>query len=328
MLATYDFVNSNKLFCFNLVVQESSDKIHKLETPFSAFLSLTSYLLQHAHRHIRTSLYAYLNVLIIRILVEDQVLCKRICDETSKTAVRLCGQRQPYLPSVRGDRVLATVILDIMIDGINHNLRRRLDVDLYVALLGVLHRTISFLARSRIRLSYHWSELWRSLLSFIRFLNSYTTSLASLPNISILLDTLVNTIALSLSSGESFLPGPAEYDDLFYKLVEIGDTLIKFRDAYELQKRPENSLPTLINVSRHYEELLQKSKDGRRSKQLSPQQVNGVIKQGYDTLSITAKEGLDQWQKYREADYKSIIKRIARVAVTDVRVIVGGDRKL
>lgn len=40
----------------------------------------------------------------------------------------------------------------------------------------------------------------------------------------------MNLIALALSAGDAFLPGAAEYDDLFYKLVEAGDVLVKFRD--------------------------------------------------------------------------------------------------
>jgi hypothetical protein len=97
----------------------------------SAYLSLTSYLFQHAHRSTRASLYSYLSLFIMQILVEDQLLVKRLCSEESKFTVRLCRQRQPYLPLVRSDRIPATVILDLMIDGINHNLRRRLDVDFY-----------------------------------------------------------------------------------------------------------------------------------------------------------------------------------------------------
>lgn len=101
------------------------------ESPFASFLSLSSYLLQHAHRSARVTRYAELNLFTIRILVEDPVLCKRICSDESKRSVRLCRQRQPYLPLVPGERVLATVILDIMVDAISHNLRRRLDINLY-----------------------------------------------------------------------------------------------------------------------------------------------------------------------------------------------------
>lgn len=276
----------------------------------------------------RTSFYSHLNLLVIRLLIEDQILCKKICSPESKTSVRLCRQRQPFLPLIRSERVLAASILDIMIDALNHNLRRRLDADLYVLSIGIILRLISHLSRSRTRLSYHWSELFRSLLNLVRFITTYSADLRSLPNIDTLLDSLVNLIALSLSAGEAFLPSPAAYDDLFYKLVESGEVLVKFRDTYELGKRPNNSIGTLISVADHYKELLN-SGDGEgkkttgRGKVLSSAQVASVIKQGYETLSIQAKEGLDGWVRYREADEKGWLKKMARAAVADVRDYVG-----
>ncbi|KAI9768561.1 MAG: hypothetical protein M1840_004758 [Geoglossum simile] len=300
LLATYDFANANKIFCFNLVSSLAENK--REESPFGAYLSLTSYILNHAHRSSRSTLYAHLNLLVLRIIVEDSVLLKRICSD-----------------EIRGERILATAILDTMVDGINHNLRRRLDVGLYILCIGVLSRTISFLCRSRVRLAYHWAELWRSILSLIRFLSSYASDLKPLPNINTLLDNVVNLVALSLSTGDTFLPGPTEYDDLFYKLVETGDILVKFRDLYELDKRPSNSIATLISVSEHYYQLLTSDQSKTRSKLLSPQQVSNVIKNGYETLSITAKDGLDAWDRYREADERVMLKKVARAAVADVR---------
>ncbi|CCU76332.1 hypothetical protein BGHDH14_bgh03250 [Blumeria hordei DH14] len=319
LLATYDFVYANKLFCLNFV---SLGAENGQENPISSFLSLASYLLQHAHTSIRTAQYSHLSLLIISLLVEDKALCERLCGEDTKTAVRLCRQRSPYLPHVPGERIIATSILDTMIDGINHNLRRRLDVDLYILCLGVISRIISQLSRSRSRLKYHWSELFRSLLSLVRFLTTYTADLKSSNFIEKLLDDLVNLLALSLSAGESFLPNPASYDDLFYKIVEIGEVLVKFRDNYGLEKRPTNSIDTLINVSTHYNQLLQDGASGRRGSQLTSAQVAGVIKQGYETLSIQAKEGLDSWTKYREAEKKAFMKKVARCVVTDIKIYI------
>lgn len=130
LLATYDFTLANKLFAFNLVSLRSEHK--QQEAPISTVLSFTSYLLHHAYRSSRATIYAYLNLFILRILVEDQMICKYICDGENKNAVRLCRQRPPYLPLTSGDRVLATVVLDIMVDALNHNLRRRLDFKLYM----------------------------------------------------------------------------------------------------------------------------------------------------------------------------------------------------
>lgn len=245
--------------------------------------------------------------------------------------VRLCRQRPPYLPLPQGNkgRVAGAAFMDVMIDGINHNLRRRLDVRMYALCVGILLRVISQLSRTRTRLAYHWNELFRSLLSLIKFMTSYAADLKDLPHIDTLLDEVVNLLALALSVGEAFLPGPAAYDDLFYKVVEAGETLVKFRDIYKLAKRPSNSIDTLVNVSTHYKEMLlanggEKAKAGGRKANLTSLQVAEVIKQGYETLSIQAKEGLDSWKVYREVDERTLLKKMARCAVADVRGLVGG----
>ena len=214
-------------------------------------------------------------------------------------------------------------LLDIMIDGLNHNLKRRLDVDLYILLVANLTRIVSYVIRNRVRLNYHWSELWRSILSLIRFLASYSGDLATAPRIQALNDSLVNLIALSLSSGDSFLPGPADYDDLFYKLVETGAILVKFRDVYGLGNRPDCSIATLISVSEHYYALIEETRQKTGAKHLNPAQVALVIKQGYETLSIDAKEGLDSWDRYREADEKTTLKRISKIVAADCKVLLG-----
>ncbi|KAI1179529.1 hypothetical protein F4777DRAFT_434818 [Nemania sp. FL0916] len=315
LLGTYDFSHANKLFCFNLVTM-AAEKGE--EQPIASLLSLTSYLLQHAFLSNRATNYAHLSLMVFRLLIEDQLLCKRVCSEESKTAVRLCRQRQPYLPVVKGERILAASVLDTMVDGINHNLRRRLDVGLYTLCVGIMLRIISYLSRSRTRIQYHWSGLFRSLLAFIKFLTTYASDLKDLPHFDTLLDLVVNLLALSLSAGEAFLPTPAAYDDLFYKVVESGEVLIKFRDTYKLSKRPSNSIDTLVNVTAHYKSLL----DSGGSKNLTSTQVSEVIKQGYETLSIQTKEGLDGWERYREADDRTLLKKMARATVNDVKILV------
>ena len=276
--------------------------------------------------------------MVFRLLIEDPILCKRICSDDSKVPVRLCRQRSPFLPLVRGERILATAVMDTMLDAINHNLRRRLDVGLYTLAVGILLRVVGYMSRSRTRLQYHWAELFRSLLSLVRFLTTYAADLKGLPHVDVLLDHVVNLLALGLSAGESFLPTPAAYDDLFYKIVETGEVLVKFRATYGLANRASNSIDTLVNVSTHYKEMLGGEGGGgkgdataaagagkvgaRTGSQLTSLQVAEVIKQGYETLSIQAKEGLDSWEKYREADERTLLKKMARAAVEDVRAMV------
>lgn len=141
---------------------------------------------------------------------------------------------------------------------------------------------------NKIRLTYHWSELWRTLLSLMRFLTTYAGDLTSSPKIHILTSSLADLMAFCVSSGDTFLPDPASYDDLFYKLVETGPVITKFRDVYlpthppptsssasapatphpsEPAVSPENNIhaaaiDTLLSVSTHFYTLLFHSETG------------------------------------------------------------------
>jgi hypothetical protein len=211
---------------------------------------------------------------------------------------------------------------------------------------------------NKTRLPYHWSELWRTLLSLMRFLTTYASDLSNSPNITTLTTSLVDLVAFCVSAGDTFLPDPASYDDLFYKLVETGPIITRFRDVYSLKhptpsasKIPDPTaankdihiaaIDTLISVSTHFYTLLfnpdgnvdtNLKSDGEasnpapipanRKKNLSPREVHRIIKQGYDTLSIQPPEGLSAWTRWREADWKTELKRAARCAVDDARQLV------
>ena len=249
-------------------------------------------------------------------------MMKSLTNTDLLTHVRLCRQRQPLLPSSQGQRTRICVILDILIDGINHNIRKHLDVDLYVTFMDPLFRILSYLSVYRLRLSYHWAELWKSLLGLLRFLASYSDNISRISRVEELADSLVNILALGLSSGEAFLPDEKSYDDLFYKIIESGELLNRFRTAYIVANRTAASnMDMLANVFSHYQSILEEKK-GNASKQFSPREVNKLIKEGYNTLSIQSKEGMDQWIRYREADYKNLLKKVTRIAVQDLRTLL------
>lgn len=339
-LPTYSFVYANKLFASTLASLPCRDS---RGSPFALFLSFTSYLSHHAYRSQRCLHYSLLNMLTIQTLVEDPILVKRLfCDEL-KTSVRLCRQRPPHPPLITADRIPASVILDICADTISHNLRRRLDIPLHTLALGIILRTTTSLSNNKVRLAHHWSYVWGTLLSFLRFLTQYATDLTQLPNIRHEICTpLTDLIAFCLSTGDTFLPDPSSYDDLFYKLIETGSPLLtKFRDAYyslpqtststspapsttSSQPRSDSSINILISVSTHYHDLLQAQHGGSRKTHQSPAAVQKVIKQGYETLNIEAGEDLGRWERWREGSgsWKGELKRIVRTVVVDARRVV------
>lgn len=217
--------------------------------------------------------------------------------------------------------------------------------------ISIFLRLLTYLSMNKIRLTYHWSELWRTLLSLTRFLTTYAPDLTSNPHITTLTTTLINLIAFCVSSGDTFLPDPLSYDDLFYKLVETGPIITRFRDVYNFKASASAgagadsnkevhvaAIDTLISVSTHFYTLLfvdpgqnaeAAGKSGEAApvpanlkKNLSPREVHRIIKQGYETLSIQPPEGLGAWTRYREADWKTELKRAARCAVDDARGLV------
>ena len=130
ILALYDFISANKLFSSTFITMPPSGK--EEVAPIASFLSFTSYLTQHAYRSTRATIYAYLSFLILQIMVEDQHLAKRICSNDLKVTIRLCRQNPPLLPPAVGPKPIAYFLMDIVIDAINHNLRRRLDVEFFM----------------------------------------------------------------------------------------------------------------------------------------------------------------------------------------------------
>lgn len=316
LLSVYDFIQSNKTVGLQLVSNIGDEKHPKYG--LSGLLSFSSYLFQHAHRSARAALYAHLVLIILQIVVEDAQLTKRLA-ETS-TSVRLCRQRAPHLPITKSDRPLAAILIDVMVDCINHNLRTKLDVGLYASLIAVLIRLLSFMTKNRTRLAYHWPELWRALLSFVRFLTQYAEQLKGLLHIETVLHRLVDLLTLCLTQGESFVQDSGAMDDLFYKIVESSAQLAAFRGAYQLKKSSvADNMATLVGVSEHFKDSLDAANG--KSKNVSPQEVMRAIKSGYETLAINAREGTDQWHAYRESDHKAELKRIARVVAADAKAL-------
>jgi hypothetical protein len=129
LLMAYEFSLANKAFSLAFIRAKPASAG---ESPFGLFLSLGSYLATQQSRSLRSTLYSRLALLTIRSMLDDTSLMALLQHEDTKSRIRICRQRQPFLPSVTGDRKLVEGVLDICICGIDHNLRRRLDVEFYM----------------------------------------------------------------------------------------------------------------------------------------------------------------------------------------------------
>ncbi|GAO47987.1 DUF1741-domain-containing protein [Saitoella complicata NRRL Y-17804] len=314
LLAVYEFVQNSKVFCMNFI--RAPPTAPNTESPFSLFLSLTSYLLSHQRRSPHAATSSRLTTLILRILLDDPGTASLLALQSS--SVRLCRQRTP-LPKLGGmgeERVVMGVVFDLCVQGLEWNLKKRLDVEGYVNVVGLVGRGISVLKRGRTRIAYHWHHLWKSLFGLVKFMTARADDLKDLTRVKTLTESLSKVLALALSSGESFLPSAKEYDDLFYQVIQSGHLLTQFSQTYNLTTYPPTTL--LLAVHAHYLSLIE-SHQLRTGEHLDAEEVHRVIRDGYGGLEVKGGgEGLEVWERWREGEERVFLKGVGRGVVGDV----------
>lgn len=319
-LATYEFINSNKVYARLLLEcpESSVEALVSPNPPFANFLSLCTYLFQNQHKNQRAALYSRLNLLILRLLVEapssSLVTSLLLSDERRTKCIHVCQQRSPKIPN-EGDsngRLLIEGLLDAVLCAIRYNMKRGLDLDMYILAFTILFQSIHLLRSSKVGLNYHWSELWKSIFSLIKFINSHPPGVSngseSIPestdsNDFITLGRLITLVlASALIHGDVIFAEPSQYDDLLYKLMESSQSFEKFGALFpSLIASP--SMSVLKAAINHYSTLFNSSSDAKikpsffslKSQEpatittmgdLTPQKVGEILRQGYQTLSL------------------------------------------
>ncbi|KTW28519.1 hypothetical protein T552_01778 [Pneumocystis carinii B80] len=279
LLPIYDFINVNKAFCYIFITFKSSTSDSEAESPFSQFISFTSYLLEYQSQSLRASHYARLALLIIYILIDDDGCFDALVRDTNSSVVYLCRQKQPLLPLIKSKRILLLAILDALISSLDHNLKRNLDIEKYILQVKILLNIISSLEKRKCRLEYHWKEVWKFLMHFIIFLSANAEILKQSSHIEELISILFNLVSLCITRGENFLLEFKDFEDLIYKLIQNGDIIRNFIKIYKVNVP---SAKTIHLVSEYYENLLNKYK----SHELSSKKVMDIIKEGYGSFDL------------------------------------------
>lgn len=360
-IATYEAISLNKVYARLLLecpaLPSSSEaanaaavSLQNKSPPFATFLSLCTFLFQNQHKVTRAALYSRLCLLILRIIVESPIAANAsssktpsllVDDDLRTSSIIVARQRAPYLPLVTDTsgqaslssssssgphqgRLLIEALLDALQCALRYNMKRALDVDMYVLALTTLFQTIHFLRQAKFHVKYHWSELWKTLMSLVRFINSHpkpsqhsssssSSSGASTPTSSTInlngnhgpvetpgqegsaeyseiVNLIVLILATSLINGNSFMGNGDDYDDLFYKIIEGSDSLIKLQKIFAntLSNNKSPSMTVLQAAINHYAALLPKSvlTDKSSKQQMNSQQITSIIREGYQTLSL------------------------------------------
>ncbi|KAG2022949.1 hypothetical protein CC2G_000661 [Coprinopsis cinerea AmutBmut pab1-1] len=265
LLPFYEFVRGNRAFVQTLlqtIDSTSPAKAHN-SSPLASLLSFASHLFTHgssASTDPRTSSYANLALDTLLTLVESEQAVEVFTSKIT-SGVNLCRQRLPKLPIPPPRRQLACEVLDCCNLWLRHNLHRRLSTQSHLKCIWICHRIVWYLQDRRIRLDYHWKELWVSVLGLLSFLVVKFDALVTTGGVEqLVLDTL-SFVASAIACSEVYLPSPQASYELIYELVRNGDTLEKQQDILAnltVSRSPSRNeaLAYIYNVAEFYKEKI------------------------------------------------------------------------
>ncbi|KFH72268.1 hypothetical protein MVEG_02559 [Podila verticillata NRRL 6337] len=226
------------------------------ETGLAIYLSFASYLFQH-NRTQRTSPYTHLCLITLLILVEDPTLYPCICSipqsqdaspaihgQVSETSVRLCRQRQPVLPKVKQARPLGAVLLDVILGFLKHNMKKKMQIDSFRIAISIIISLASRFKSLRVRLSYHWVEMWNTLLGLVKFLHANIKVFQHQPEARDLVAEVIDLVNYFVTYGDLIMPDPASLYALYYEIVRSGiDVFSELAKEFTISIQPPLPAP-------------------------------------------------------------------------------------
>uniref|UniRef100_A0A8C0ZJP9 Armadillo like helical domain containing 3 n=1 Tax=Cyanistes caeruleus TaxID=156563 RepID=A0A8C0ZJP9_CYACU len=207
----------------------SSDVISSAELPLDAdvqtsnllitFLKYSSIVMQDTKDEHRLH-SGKLCLIILTCIAEDQYANAFLHDDNMNFRVNLhrmvtihvhlctclpCRQIQDYL----------------MVEFIVTHMMKEFPMDLYVRCIQIVHKLLCYQKKCRVRLHYTWRELWSALINLLKFLMSNETVLLAKHNIFTLALMVVNLFNMFITYGDTFLPTPSSYDELYYEIIRM-----------------------------------------------------------------------------------------------------------
>ncbi|XP_066047169.1 armadillo-like helical domain-containing protein 3 isoform X7 [Chamaea fasciata] len=185
----------------------------------------------------------------------------------------------------------------------------------------------------------------KALINLLKFLMSNETVLLAKHNIFTLALMVVNLFNMFITYGDTFLPTPSSYDELYYEIIRMHQN---FDNLYSMVlrlstnagqwKEPASKVThALVNIRaegeklcftykaeecksraiiNHFNPKIESYAAVNHISQLSEDQVLEVVRSNYDTLTLKLQDGLDQYERYSEqhkeaAFFKELVRSIS-----------------
>lgn len=298
------------------------------------FLEYTSIVIQDTKEESRCN-NARLCLIILTCIAEDQYANSLMHDINMNFRVPLhkmpMRHRKLKYEACPPSRPLACALLDLMVEFLMSHLMKSMPLELHARCLGICHRTLCYQKRCRVRLQYPWKHLWTALINLLKFILSLEGHLVKRYNIFHICSKIVNIFNLFITYGDTFLPNPNSYDELYYELIrmhQVFDNLYSMAlrcttsdgEYKESAARLTNHLVNIRAIVNHFTPKVDSWAAKNHLSSLTEEQVLEVVRASYDTLTLKLQDSLDQFERYTEKPKETAFyTQFVRSIITDVR---------
>uniref|UniRef100_A0A1B6C119 Armadillo-like helical domain-containing protein n=1 Tax=Clastoptera arizonana TaxID=38151 RepID=A0A1B6C119_9HEMI len=271
--------------------------------------------------------------IILTCISEDQYANSLMHDSNLLFKVQLyrLPMRHRKFISEKASQPLANTLMDLLVEFIMSHMMKKLPLELYLQCVGVVHRVLCYQKRCRVRIMYHWKDLWTALITLLKFIIANENHLAKKMNIFHLCLQAMNIFNLFITYGDTFLPSPASYDELYYELIRMHQVfdniyVMAFRyasmdgDFKDTALTLTNSLINVRAIINHFTPKIDAWLAGQALSTPSEDEILEVVRKNYDSLTLKLQDSLDQYERYSEnPQHSSFFTSMIRSVVNDTR---------